>query len=242
MASVNYANAKAFLVASSIAVSTVQFIKYLRRKHYLSTNASRKALHICIGPLFLSTWPLFNYNHSARYFAAAIPCCIVSQFVMIGSGILKDEDTVRIMSRSGDPSEILKGPILYGLVFISSTILYWRSLIGAVALSVLCAGDGFAALIGSKYPIRKLPWNRKKSVGGSLAFVAFSMPLSIWFYFYFHRFGWIDNKLSFNEFTQTLVPVILTATFVESLPIPDIDNLTVFGSVIAAYKYFGKHS
>eukprot|EP01084_Bolivina_argentea_P035297 65487_1 len=234
-----YANTKAFFLASTIAVSTVEAIKYLRKKNYLSTKVARKMLHISIGPLFLTTWPLFQNDVNAKYFAAAIPTCIVSQFILVGSGIMKDVNTVQIMSRSGNPAEILKGPILYGLVFISSTILYWRSLIGAVALSILCAGDGFAAICGEKYPIAPLPWNKKKSVGGSLAFALTSIPLSMYFYFYFNKFGWISKDISFDCFMQKLLPVTAIAMLVESLPIPEIDNLTVFGSVMATYKYLG---
>eukprot|EP01083_Nonionella_stella_P035272 96310_1 len=239
------ANIKAFAIASCIAVSTVECIKYLRKNNYLSTKIARKTLHISIGPVFLTTWALFPNDANAKYFAAAIPCCIVSQFILVGSGVLHDVNTVQIMSRSGDPSEILKGPVLYGIVFISSTLLHWRSLIGAVALSTLCAGDGTAAIVGNKYPIYQWPWNKRKSVGGSASFFVTSVLLSTCFYFYFKQCGWIEmehnhgNILSFWCFMRTLFPVTFMAMLVESLPIPEIDNLTVFGSVMLSYKMMG---
>lgn len=57
--------------------------------------------HIVTGPLFILCWNLFPTSPYARYFAAAIPCALVTKFTLIGLGILKDEVTVKSMSRSG---------------------------------------------------------------------------------------------------------------------------------------------
>lgn len=38
--------------------------------------------------------------------------------------------TVRSMSRSGDRRELLRGPLVYGIIFILSTLFYWRQLTG----------------------------------------------------------------------------------------------------------------
>ena len=50
-------------------------------------------------------------------------------------------------------------------------ILPSRPDIVAASWGVLAAGDGAATLIGRHLPIRPLPWNPHKSVGGTLAFV-----------------------------------------------------------------------
>ena len=34
------------------------------------------------------------------------------------------------MSRSGDRRELLRGPLVYGIIFILSTLFYWRQLTG----------------------------------------------------------------------------------------------------------------
>lgn len=40
----------------------------------------------------------------------------------------KDEATVRSMSRTGARRELLKGPLLYGAVIVTATLLHWRRL------------------------------------------------------------------------------------------------------------------
>lgn len=239
----DWTNTLAFAFSTGIALSAVAISKYLRKGKYISSVTSRKLLHISIGPLFLCTWPLFNSDPNARYFAAAIPAGILCQFVAVGMGLVEDQDTVQMMSRTGDRREILYGPTLYGILFIASTVIYWRSLVAAVALSILCAGDGFATLIGMRYPLMKLPWNKKKSVGGALAFFLCSLPPCIFFYYYFAHFGWISSSNSqvnsMTEFIAKLLPVTAIAMFVETLPINEVDNATVVLSVIAACKYFG---
>jgi hypothetical protein len=46
------------------------------------------------------------------------------------------------MSRTGNKRELLLGPLMYGIVFVYSTVVYWRSSPAAiVAMMLLCAGS-----------------------------------------------------------------------------------------------------
>lgn len=81
--------------------------------------------------------------------------------------------TVQSMSRSGAPSELLYpgvivafcvlttvryGPLMYGIVFTISTVVYWAdSPTGIVALVLLCVGDGVAFLVS--YSLCRLLYN-----------------------------------------------------------------------------------
>jgi len=52
------------------------------------------------------------------------------------------------MSRTGNPREILRGPLYYGIAFIILTIVFWKdSPVGMTAL-MICGGDGLADLVG----------------------------------------------------------------------------------------------
>jgi phytol kinase len=52
-------------------------------------------------------------------------------------GILKDEETVRSMSRTGNRKELLYGPLFYGIIFVLSASIYWGdSPLGITALMV----------------------------------------------------------------------------------------------------------
>jgi len=49
-----------------------------------------------------------------RWLAALVPLLFTIQFALIGFGIVKDEASVKAMSRTGDRREILHGPLFYG--------------------------------------------------------------------------------------------------------------------------------
>ena len=76
------------------------------------------------------------------------------------------------MSRSGDPRELLKGPLIYGVSHALMALAFWLpSAHGIIAIGTLCAGDGFADVIGRRLGKgNALPWNPQKSAAGSLAF------------------------------------------------------------------------
>lgn len=74
------------------------------------------------------------------------------------------------ISRSGGRAELLRGPLVYALVLFAVAIGGWQtSLQGICAICIMCGGDGFADIIGRRIGRTRLPWNRGKSVEGSLA-------------------------------------------------------------------------
>ena len=125
------------------------------------------------GPIFVLCWLLFTDMPNARFLAALVPLLITVQFALVGLGILKDDAAVEAMSRSGDPREILRGPLFYGIVFVLVTIFYWKdSPTGITALMLMCGGDGLADIVGRRWGTNKLPWARDKSWIGSLGMLA----------------------------------------------------------------------
>ncbi len=70
------------------------------------------------------------------------------------------------MQRSKRRQELLKGPLLYGVVIVASTLWFWRDApAGVMGLAVLCMGDGLAEVVGRRFGVRKLPHNRQKVRG-----------------------------------------------------------------------------
>ena len=70
------------------------------------------------------------------------------------------------MQRQGRREELLKGPVLYGLVHAAITARLWRSSPAAVAaIMVLSFGDGCAELAGKALGRTRLPHSPQK-VGG----------------------------------------------------------------------------
>jgi phytol kinase len=216
----------ATIITSIAAVSWLRLNDYFAHKGLISGQTSRKIIHIGTGPIFVLCWLLFPDEDLSRFFAAIIPLLITLQFLMVGLGIIKDQAAVDAMTRHGDRREILRGPLIYGIVFVCLTIFYWKySPIGIVALMMLCGGDGLADIIGKRYGNKKLPWSGSKSWAGSLAMFLGGTIFSILVLLVFEGSGYFHL---FNENNLVYILLIgLICTIVESFPVKEFDNLTV---------------
>jgi phytol kinase len=174
---------------------------------------------------------LFPETTNARYLAALVPLAITGQFVLVGTGIMKDEAAVAALSRTGDRREILKGPLYYGIIFVVITIFYWLdSPIGITALMALCGGDGLADVLGRKFGKAKLPWAPTKSWVGSFGMFAGSWILSVVVLGILSAGGLVASSLAAMLLPVTVI--CLAATVVESLPIREVDNITVTAAAL----------
>lgn len=219
-------NVIALIVTLALALLWLRLNDYLAHRGIISSHLSRKIIHAGTGPIFVLCWLLFTEDPSARYLAALVPLGITIQFFLIGIGVLRDQASVDGMSRTGDPREILRGPLFYGIVFVLLTVIYWHdSPIGITALMLLCGGDGLADIFGKRIKSNPLPWSPTKSWAGSAAMLAGGWIFSILVLTIFSATGKIDITLSGLWIPVTIIA--LAATLVESLPIKDLDNLTV---------------
>lgn len=223
----------AALITLSISLFWLRLMDFAAQRGLIESRLSRKIIHITTGPVFVLCWFLFRESPDARWWAAAVPFLITVQFALIGTGLLKDDASVQAMSRTGDRREILRGPLIYGIVFVALTLIFWRDTpIGITALMLLCGGDGIADVVGRRVASPKLPWSKQKSAAGSLSVLIGGFALAallLWIY--------VSARVFPRPFSSTLVPLAflsLTATAVESLPFHDVDNLTVPLAVVLA--------
>lgn len=141
----------------------------LASKGRLPSTLSRKLIHTGSAPLFLICWPLFSEAPSARVAACAVPLLQVVRLVRAGLssgqssgaaahssaeggddvGAQPEAALVAAVSRSGERSEALGGPLLYTLVLLSATAFGWRSPVAAVAICQMAVGDGVADIFGT---------------------------------------------------------------------------------------------
>ncbi len=219
-------NLLALAITFILALIWLRINDFMAHQGWVSSDLSRKLIHIGTGPLFVLCWLLFNNQGSARFLAACVPLAITFQFILVGAGLWKDPDAVKAMSRSGERSEILRGPLFYGIVFVVLTIIFWKeSPIGIIALMLLCGGDGFADVIGTRLRSGKLPWSKRKSWMGTIAMFVGGVAFSLIILEVFILAGVFQGPLA-----NYLLPVIVIAavgTLVESLPLADLDNITV---------------
>ena len=88
----------------------------------------------------------------------------------MGLGLWQQEGMVKAVSRSGDRSELLRGPLIYVIVLCAVTVFSWRSsAAGLMVIACMCGGDGAADIVGRAFGRVKLPWSDSKSYAGSLA-------------------------------------------------------------------------
>lgn len=216
----------ALLLTFAAAIAWLRIMDFAAHQGWIKSRLSRKIIHIGTGPIFVLCWLLFPGEWYDRYLAALVPGLITVQFALIGLGIVKDDASVKAMSRNGDPGEILRGPLYYGIMFVLITVLFWKdSPIGIVALMMMCGGDGIADVVGRSFKSPKLFHSPDKSVAGSLG-VFFGgwilAALILWAYVTAGVFA-----RPFSGYLLPLAAIAAVSTVIESLPPRDVDNITV---------------
>jgi phytol kinase len=96
---------------------------------------------------------------------------------------------------------------------------------------LMCGGDGLADILGRQYGKAKLPWAKGKSWVGSLGMLVGGWVFAV---------GVLWAYLAANVFPGTLgtyLPALtliaIVGTLVESLPLKDVDNITVTLAAVA---------
>lgn len=231
-------NLFATLITFLVAIIWLRLNDYIAHRGWISSDISRKIIHMGTGPLYVLCWILFNNSPSSPFLAALVPTLITLQFILVGTGIIKDDAAVKAMSRTGDRREILRGPLFYGIIFILLTIFYWkRSPIGITALMLMCGGDGLADILGRRFGKHRLPWNPHKSWMGSLGMFIGGLIFAtgiLLLYQIAHVF-----PIPFTKYFGALLLIASADTIIESLPLKDIDNITVIvGALLLGHMLF----
>lgn len=227
----------ALVITFAAILGFLRLMDFFAHRGWIKSRLSRKIIHIGTGPIFVLLWLLFDNEPAARWMAALVPFAITVQFALIGLGIMKDEASVKAMSRTGDPKEILRGPLYYGIAFVAMTLIFWKdSPVGIIALMLMCGGDGIADLVGRRVRSAKLPWSREKSVAGSLAVFFGGWVLALLVVAIYGYAG-----VSGFSSAKSLLPIAIIALggmLVESLPFKDIDNLTITIAAVILGSFF----
>ena len=216
----------ATLITFAIAILFLRLMDFFAHRGWIESRLSRKLIHIGTGPIFVLCWLTYPDLSVSRWLAALVPLVITVQFVLVGTGIIRDEAALKAMSRTGDRREILRGPLLYGIVFVLVTLIYWKdSLTGIPALMILCGGDGIADIVGRRISSPRLPWSPEKSVAGSLSVFLGGWLLTMFIFAVYVEAGALSGPIT--RFVLPVTWIALGAMLVESLPFKDVDNVTL---------------
>jgi farnesol kinase len=201
-----------------IAFSAIKIIEWLSKHRQLHEETSRKAIHVGIGLLYVFCWGFYDVECSeCRYYAASLPLLVTIKLVLVGLGVIKDPTTVQILCRGKSPMVLLGGPLIYGIVIVTLSVWYWLdNPIGLLAIMALVAGDGMAAIGGTFVPLARLPWNKRKSFGGLVAYWICASITSIGFLVWFQKLGYFSGLSGPWYFSVLLICTL--SGLVESLP------------------------
>ena len=229
------------MIISIVAVMLVVLINgAIQKSGKLSSDVTRKIVHIFAAPVFLVTWYLYTGEFLSRFIAMIVPILFVLLFVGIGTGRVENEAFVASMSRSGEPGELLKGTLYYAIMIVLVTVLWFyvpANPMAFVILGCLAGGDGLADVIGRKYG-----GERKFGVGGAEKTVAGSIGMFIGsFLFSFILIAIFSLEFISFDLAMLFLPILvisLVATVVEAISPPNLDNWTVPIAVIVMVFLF----
>lgn len=133
----------------------------------------------------------------------------------------------RRLFRPNEPiGRLGSGIVLYPISVLTLLLLFRQRLdIAAAAWGVLAVGDGMATIVGRPLPLAAIPWNRSKSVGGSLAFVTFGGMTAMGLTWWCRELVTPQAPLWFLIVAPVLAAIAAAA--VETIPVSLDDNVSV---------------
>lgn len=183
-----------------IAVSEI-----LWRHRDVDPEYTRKFIHISVGS-FVAFWPLFLTRDEIVALSGA--------FVLVVA-LSSYFNVFRAIHSVQRPT--------WGEVFfaLSVGVLAYVAQSGWIYLAALLhmsLADGLAAIVGTKFGrrTRYYVFGHPKSAVGTLAFIIVSAMIFAGFF-----------KFTPNHFTLWLIPITLTAAFIENIAVRGLDNLLV---------------
>lgn len=190
----------------------------------LPQDISRKLTHIGAGSL-IGFLALYNDLHWSKYLNVTIFVVWIILLIQKGLFASDDDEAVKTMTRNGDKSELLKGPLYFVIVATICGTLFYKTFPGIMAIATLGWGDGIAPIVGSRYGKLKYEVLSSKSVEGSLSMLIAAFAASVFFV-------WLIIPNELNIVRILLLSAI--ATVVEACSPKEIDNLLIPSVVILA--------
>ncbi|MCI0511658.1 phosphatidate cytidylyltransferase [candidate division KSB1 bacterium] len=196
-------------------------------------DLSRKIIHIAAGS-YLMFWPLFNPTHGTKFLNVAMPLIWVLLFLSKGLSKNTADPAVKTMTRTGNPRELLHGPLMFAVIMVLNGLLLFNKFAGVVGMAILTWGDGLAPYFGQKFGRAKYrTLGPQKSYLGSLVVLVA---------------GFIGAGLMLlvTQVPPTVVPwgklllLSLLAMVIEALSPRDVDNILIpVGVVVFSYLLLG---
>jgi uncharacterized protein (TIGR00297 family) len=176
----------------------------------------RQAVHIAMGS-FALLLPFITWWQAVLLATLAVLFNLFALQKLMGRQLFRPGERI---------GRLTSGIVLYPLSVLALLLVFRNRLdIAAGAWGVLAAGDGMATIVGRRWPIAVIPWNPRKSIGGSLALFLFgglAGAVLAW---------WCRGTVIPPAYPWFFIVAPLTAAAaaaaVETIPVSLDDNITV---------------
>ncbi|UCE14698.1 MAG: hypothetical protein JSV04_05830, partial [Candidatus Heimdallarchaeota archaeon] len=176
-----------FIFGAIVAMVYIQGIIKIMEKLVdsgkLSSDLSRKVIHIAAGS-FIWVWLFIDPSDNWSYlFNIIVPFLFFLTFLMKGMKGSPDDPDVKTMTRTGDPRELMRGPLYFTIVMIIAGTILFGSYAGMFMMALVGWGDGLAPYVGQRWGRRKYKTlGREKTIEGSISVFLFSVAGCLVFY------------------------------------------------------------
>lgn len=201
---------------SVVYVFTVVAIMDFAVRKGFPSDISRKVIHIAAG-CWLLFWFFFDDLHVTKYLNI-LPAAIWTVLLLTkGLTAKHDDEAVKTMTRTGDKSELLRGPLYFTIIMMLAGTVFYKTEAALTAMGILAWGDGLAPIAGSRFGKLKYNLVTEKTIEGSITFFIFGFLGAMFF-----------NYFILGRFDAGLILVsVIVSTIVEALSPKDFDNLLI---------------
>ena len=189
------------------------------------SDLSRKIIHIAAGS-YVIFWPLFDATHWTKFFCVGMPLIWVLLFLSKGLSKNTDDPAVKTMTRTGDPRELLRGPLMFATVMVLIGLTLFNEMPAILALGMLTWGDGLAPYFGGKFG--KITY---KTLGAEKTLVGSATVLIAGFLGTLLMLA-INGMMPSGSAWTLLAVSAAAAMIIEALSPRDLDNILIPGVVL----------
>ncbi|MFX0208042.1 MAG: diacylglycerol/polyprenol kinase family protein [Candidatus Hodarchaeota archaeon] len=223
------------IVAMIYIQGIIMLMERLVNSGTLSSDLSRKVIHIAAGS-FIWIWLFIDTSDKFSYlFNIIVPLLFFVTFLMKGTRGSPDDKDVKTMTRTGDPRELLKGPLYFTIIMMVVGVFLFGTYAGAFTMAIVGWGDGIAPYIGKRWGSRKYKTlGREKTIEGSIGVFLFSVAGCLFFYILLGMLGGVlaDPKVGIDMILIAIIICSLVAMLVEAISPSDVDNLLIPASTL----------
>jgi len=204
-------------------MSIIKFMDFLVTKGF-PQDISRKIIHVAAGS-WVIFWPLFYAGHWSYVLNIAVAVLWTLLFIVKGLTANPEDYAVKTMTRSGNPKELLRGPLFFTIVMEILGIFFFMQYPAVVTMGILGWGDGLAPVIGKHFGKRKYKLlGREKTIEGSIGMFLFGLIGSLILVLIVQPVG---MPRTLESLILSIPIACIVATIVEALSPADVDNILI---------------